>query len=236
MLVGSDYQKIEFSCFGLDLVEPNAMLGDVVLCFIALVFAFKVHKMPVQNTFFVAWRWFFILFGVGFFLGGLGHLMYNYWGVAGKYTSWYLGIISVFFIERALVSIHPNKKLLRVFNFIIIGKLILAILTASIVFVFLDLKNDPSMGLRVPSFNSTVGLLFALGCLGVFYSAVLSPKFRFFWVSVLVLIPAAFFQLMKINFHQWFDKNDASHFLLVISLLLYFNGVKGYQKHLSSDC
>jgi len=236
MLVGYDYQKIEFSFFGLDLVEPNAMFGDVILCFIALVFAFKTSKMPIQNTFFVAWRWFFILFGFGFFLGGLGHLMYNYWGVPGKYTSWYLGIVSVFFIERAMVSVYPNEKVRYFFNLLIVGKLVLAALVASAVFIFIDVKADPSLGLRAPSINSTVGLFFALGVLGFFYYKTVSFSFFFFWASVLILIPAAFFQLMKINFHQWFDRNDASHFLLAISLFFYFKGVKAYQKHLSSNC
>jgi len=236
MLIGSDYPKIDFSCFGLELLEPNAMLGDLVICIVSLFFAFKVGKMPLQNTFFVAWRWFFILFAIGFLLGGLGHLMYNYWEVSGKYASWYLGIISVFFIERAMISIHPNKTFVRVFNFVVFGKLIAAVSVASAVFVLFDLKENPSLGLRVPSFNSTVGLLFSLGFLGFFYYKKLSSVFKPFWISVLVLFPAVFFQSLKINLHQWFDKNDASHFLLAISLTLYFYGVSAYQKHLSSDC
>ncbi len=103
MLIGSDYPKIEFEAFGLDLVEPNAMYGDALICFVALFIAYKLSKMPIQNTFFKSWRYFFIIFGIGFFFGGLGHMMYNYWGLPGKYTSWYSGIFASFFIERAMI-------------------------------------------------------------------------------------------------------------------------------------
>jgi hypothetical protein len=236
MLIGSDYPKIELSLFCLDLMEPNAMLGDLVLCFLSLFFAFKVSRIPIKSTFFIAWKWFFVLFGVGFFWGGLGHLMYNYWGVAGKYPSWYLGIISVFFVERAMISIHPSERFVRALNLIVFIKLTLAIITATAVFVLLDIKTDTSVGLRVPSFNSAVGLFFSLGCLAVFYYKTISPVFILFLISAFVLVPAGFFQLMKINFHQWFDKNDASHLLLIASLFLYFCGVKAYQKHLLYNC
>jgi hypothetical protein len=47
-----------------------------------------------------------------------------------------------------------------------------------------------------------------------------------FWIAALVLLPNAFIQSQKINLHQWFDRNDFSHVLLLLSLLLYFNGIK----------
>jgi hypothetical protein len=64
MRVGSDYDKIEFKAFGLDLLEPNAMFGDTVIFFIALYIAFKIGKMPIQTSFFFYWKFFFCDFWV----------------------------------------------------------------------------------------------------------------------------------------------------------------------------
>lgn len=234
MLIGEDYPKIEFQAFGLDLVEPNAMVGDSIICAVALIIAYKLGKMPIQNTFFKSWRLFFIIFGIGFFFGGLGHMMYNYWGLPGKYASWYSGIFAAFFIERAMISIHESEKFKSIFNKIITGKLILALMGATAVFMFVDLEVDPSLGLRVPTLNTTIGLLFALGYLGFKYSKTITPGFKFLWISIIILIPTAFLQTMKISFHQWFDRNDASHILLIIGLLMYFVSIKAYQRFLST--
>ena len=35
---------------------------------------------------------------------------------------------------------------------------------------------------------------------------------------------------MKISVHPLFDRNDMSHILLVLSLILYWLGINGYQK------
>ena len=234
MLIGEDYPKIEFQAFGLDLVEPNAMLGDSIICAVALIIAYKIGKMPIQNTFFKSWKAFFIIFGIGFFFGGLGHMMYNYWGLPGKYASWYSGIFAAFFIERAMISIHSSEKFQSIFNKVISAKLVLALLGATAVFMFVDLEADPSLGLRVPTLNTTIGLLFALGYLGFKYAKAITPGFKYLWISIIILIPTAFLQTMKISFHQWFDRNDASHILLIIGLLMYFVSIKAYQQFLSS--
>lgn len=235
MLIGSDYPKIEFEAFGLDLVEPNAMIGDAIICAVALIIAYKVGKMPIQNTFFKAWKWFFIIFGIGFFFGGLGHMVYNYWGIPGKYTSWYSGIFAVFCIERAMISINSNERFVSLFNKIIGVKLFLALVGATAVFTFVDLEADPSLGLRVTTLNTTIGLLFALGYLGFRYTKQITSGFKYLWISIIILIPTAFLQTLKISFHQYFDRNDASHILLIVGLIMYYISVKAYQKHLASN-
>jgi hypothetical protein len=134
MIIGADFDKIEWSPFGLDLVEPNALIGDTILLVIALFAAFKVKKMGT-TPFFKNWYFFFVVFGIGFFLGGLGHLCYNYWGVFGKYASWYSGINSIHILELAMISIYQNKKSKKIFTIISRIKLFLALAAASAVFI-----------------------------------------------------------------------------------------------------
>jgi hypothetical protein len=51
MIIGADFPKIEFSLFGLDLVEPNAFIGDTLILAVALFFAYKTHKYLQINLF-----------------------------------------------------------------------------------------------------------------------------------------------------------------------------------------
>lgn len=235
MLIGKDFEKIEFDLFGLHLLEPNAFIGDCVILIIALYVGLKIKKLNNTKPFFIYWKWFFIVFGIGFFGGGLGHLLYNYWGLPGKYFSWYSGLVTSFLIEIAMVSIFPNKIWQKRFNYISITKLISAFIAATSIFMTVDLTEDPSKGLIIPTLNSIIGLGLTVGVLGYYYQKKIDVSFKYLWISTLILIPSAFFQAKKINFHQWFDRNDVSHVLLIISLILYYLCIKGYWKTLNSD-
>lgn len=230
MIIGKDFDKIELELFGLELLEPNAFIGDTVILFVSLYLAYRTHKLRIRTPFFIYWKWFFIVFGIGFFLGGLGHLLYNYWGLPGKYASWYSGIIASFLVEKAIVSIFPRISWRKALNTIAFIKMLLAFIAATVVFIRVDLSVDPSKGLVVPTLNSVIGLGLTLGVLGYYYQRKIDPAFRILWLSTLILIPSAVFQSMKINFHQWFDRNDVSHILLITSLLLYFMCINKYVK------
>lgn len=228
MLIGEDFQKMEFNLFGLDLLEPNAMIGDTVILVVSLMLAYKTYKISDKSEFFRYWKWFYIIFGLGFFMGGLGHALYNYWGVPGKYASWLIGIVSVVFIELALISIYPLESKRKLLSNIAIIKLILALIVEGIILASIDLSIDPSKGLIVPTVNSVIGLGLVLGGLGYYFQKAIDPCFRFLWYSTLVLIPNTVIQGMKINIHPWFDRNDFSHVLLIIGCLIYLKSIRGF--------
>lgn len=232
MLIGEDFDKIEFSLWGFNFVEPNAFIGDCLIFIVALILAFKTTKLNSTEPFFRYWRTFYLTFGIGMFFGGLGHLMFNHWGFTGKYPPWYMGIIAVFFLEKAMISIHPNSKTKVLLNKLSSIKLVLALLAASAVFIFADLNKDHAIGLRVPAINSGLGLIFSLGILGYKYMKEYGSFFKFMWYSIFIMFPSALFLAFKINIHQWFDKNDFAHMLLIVGMILYFQSIKGFAKHL----
>ena len=234
MLIGEDFDKIEFEFLGLNMQEPNTFIGDMLLFIFALFFAYKLRNLRKTGGFFNNWYLFYIIFGVGFFLGGIGHLFYTYLGIPGKTPSWYLGFFSVYFIERAMITIHSNLDLKKLFFKISNVKLVLVLIAELAVSFLVDLEADYSRAMIIPSINSTLGLVLTLGGLGYYYSKK-TPGLKFFWLSVVVQLPAAFFQIMKINIHPWFDKNDASHLLLIFGLFFYFAGIKNYHKSLKKD-
>lgn len=231
MLIGEDFDKIEWTPFGLDLVEPNAMIGDALILITSLILAYKTNSFG-DHEYFKRWKMFFAVFGVGFLFGGLGHFLFNYFGVPGKYPGWYLGIISVFVLEGAMISIYPDEKKKRLFQTLSKIKLVLALVAATLVFALVDLEPDPSVGLKVPSANTFIGLVVCLGILGAKYSSLYSKKFRLLVISIFVLLPTAIVQTMKIGFYPWFDRNDISHIFLIIGVILYFKGMSGYKEYL----
>jgi hypothetical protein len=227
MLVGKDYPKIELELFGLDLVEPNAFIGDTIILIVALVFYNKIKKQQENDSLFLKnWKLFYLWFGISFFCGGLGHLLYNYTGLIGKTPSWILGMVASFFIEQAMFSIYPKvekRKTLKQISWI---KLIVFVVLEIVVLTTFDLSQAPEKGLILPTLCSTIGLLFCLGVLGVYYQKRIHSSFRFLWYSVFILIASAIPQSLKINFHQYFDRNDISHVFLIIGLILYYQTIK----------
>jgi len=227
MLIGSDFDKIEFSFLGLDLLEPNAFIGDTLILITAITLGYKTKKINKHLPFFINWKIFFWLFGIGMFLGGIGHLMFNYFGFSGKYFPWLMGILAIYFVEKAMISLM-SIKYQSYFSKAILIKLIISLFLEILVFVFIDMSLDHSIGLRIPAINSTIGFIFALGVLGYRFSKSINPHFIWLCYSVLIMIPSGLFIALKINIHQWFDKNDFGHLILILSMLFFYKSIKSY--------
>lgn len=228
MLIGKDFEKISFDLFGYTLLEPNAFIGDLIIFIASLYYANRIVKLNQKGPFYTNWYWFNILFGTGFLIGGFSHLFFNSWGVSGKYIPWCMGIISAFFLEIAMISVFPNKKTKTLYRRLSVMKLVFVLIAALYTFISVDLSVDTTKGLMIPTANSVVGLGFGLIVLGSYYANKIDKSFRYFWISGLLLFPSAVFQALKINLHPWFDRNDVSHLLLVLSLVLYYKGIEGY--------
>ena len=235
MRIGEDFEKMEFSWFGLDLLEPNALLTDSLIAVFCIIFWAIISRQNKTFTtpFFNYWKWLFLVYGVGFFFGGLGHVMFNYWDVTGKYFPLIGGLAIPLFIEHAMISLLPEKnhKALYLTSKI---KFALAVIALTLVFLLVPGEKKIPMMLLVPSANSGIGFILASGVLGLKFAKQYTRSFYLLAASVLVMIPAAVFQAKRISFHPWFDRNDASHVLLIVTLILYYYTVQGYRKYLLS--
>lgn len=228
-MIGQDFPKIEWHFLGLDLLEPNAMIGDIVLFTTSLYIAKYIHQNLGNHSFYSNWRRFFIWFGWSFLFGGFGHLFYNYLGLWGKYPSWILGMVATYFLTTAMLSLWPKTKQKTSFERMASALLFIGMLVEVSVFISVDLSIDQSKGLFVPTLISGIGLIFSLVFLGIRYQKTMHPNFKFLWLAAMTLLPNAFIQSQKINLNQWFDRNDLSHVLLLISLLLYSHTLKTTQ-------
>lgn len=241
MKIGEDFDPVEFDLFGFHLIEPNALIGDTFIALVSFFFAYKTYQITKQYSkndinkgFFNHWKIFFIIFGVSFIGGGLGHSFFNIWGVEGKYFGWITSILAVYFIEQGMLSILPSKQR-NLFKKLSLIKLVVAEIALLSVFALADMDGNPQKGLLVPSISTGIGFITCLALLGRFYQKTITPSFKWFWISVLTMVPSAVFQGMKISVYPLFDRNDMSHILLVIALIMYWKGVSGYQRSRGFD-
>lgn len=221
-MIGQDYPKIEWQFAGLDLLEPNAMIGDLILFSTALVLAAKIKTNYPQNDFYTNWIRFYRVFGWSFLFGGFGHLFYNYLGLWGKYPSWLLGMVATYFLTKGMLSLWPNIQQKAIFKKMALVLLGIGLLSELLVFIWVDMTIDQSKGLIIPSVISGIGLIFSLVFVGIRYQRLYHSGYQYLWMAAALLFPSSIILSQKINLHQWFDRNDFSHVLLLLSLILYF--------------
>lgn len=224
-MIGLDFPKIEFVLFGLELVEPMAIITDTIMGGLSVFFGFKIMKLKKTLPFYKLWVLFFMVFGIGSFVGGIGHTFYNYLGVPGKIPSWVCGPIAIYFAERAMISLHWNDdtkaKLLKWFNI----KMVVVYLIFFYLLIVVQSVENPKLPFLPIAINTIVGMISTVGILGFKYTERLSANFKFFWLGVMIMFPSAIIFLFKINVHQWFDKNDFSHVLLTIGIIYWYLGI-----------
>lgn len=230
MIVGEDFDKMEFSLFGLDLLEPNALISDTLITVIGLIFAYKVAKnFPTNELFYRYWKLLFLFQGISFFLGGMGHVLYNYTGVWGKYFPLVTSISFILVIEHATITLLPENQ--RKIPYLLSKiKGVLAFIALTKIMFLIDVKNNLPTLLLIPSLNTTIGYFATLGFIGWKYAKKGYKSLYLLPISVLTLIPAAIAQAKKISFHPWFDRNDFSHLLIIATFFLYYYAIKGYYR------
>ncbi|MFT4600362.1 MAG: hypothetical protein ACI857_000536 [Arenicella sp.] len=237
-LIFADFDKIHFSLFGLDLLEPMALVTDSILGIISVYFGFKLKKMTSSaHPFYTYWMWFFFVFGVGAFYGGLAHIFFNYWGVVGKFGTWIAGPISIYCIEQAMIAAHPNRKTVKLLKGISFWKLVIVFAIWTAIVTMGPIHEKPAIGFLPIAINTIVGVVISAGLLGrYYYKKGLSLNYKYFVLGVVVMLPSAFIFLMKINLHPWFDKNDLSHVLLLAGIVYLYTGCRRlYKEGLNQD-
>jgi len=225
-MIGVDFPKIEFELFEMQLLEPMALITASFLGGLSVFFAYKISKIKSPLLFYKYWKLFFLLFGISIFLAGLGHTFYNQWNFYGKIPSWLFGPISIYFAEKAMISSHWDKSKKVLFNKISDSKLILVYIAWVLILFFGSNEKIATQPFLPIAINTFLGMLAFVGYLGFKYTEKFSVKFKFFWLSALIMLPTVFIFILKINVHQWFDKNDMSHILIMIGVSYFYLGVK----------
>lgn len=229
MKIGSDFDKIEWEFLGLKLLEPNALIGDLLLFTLSILFYIKIRK-EATNLFITYWSRFFLVFAISFIIGGFGHVLFNYTRIAGRIPSWFFGLITPFWIEQAMILLWPQPKTRKLLQQISLVKTVFFLfgLTAYVLVCFNSLSL--TTGMIFPTYNAVIGLGGSLGILAVIYQRRFDNNFKYLWYGALSFFPSAIIQGIKFNLYPWFDRNDLSHLLLLFGLFFYYKGLRSTQK------
>lgn len=221
-------EKIEFTLFGLQLLEPNTFITDSLLGILSLFLALKVYRIPSENMFFRYWKIFLLMFGLSTIFGGIGHLLFSYLGLPGKIPTWLFGVAAVYYIELAMISVHPQKRMIAPLRTISLIKAMMVLVILVSILAFADPGKKIYLGILVVIINTFIGAALSAGALALYYLKLgLSPCYRYYIIGVLIVLPSSLVFLMDINPFQWFDKNDISHFLLGGGIVYFYLGTAG---------
>lgn len=237
MLIGENYPKIEFELFGLDLLEPNLFITDSIIAFVALYLAFRVSKLKSKHSFNKYWSYFFLFIAITTFLGGLGHLIYNYTHIYGKIPSWFFAIVASYNLERAILTIESNEDRRVLYIKLVKYKFALALSVWLILLFFLDLSDDVNE--KIPfipvAANSGIGAIFIGIILCFKFAKSVDRNFNYIAYGTLIMVPSVFFMVLKINPSPWFTREDIGHTLMLTTYIITFIGIRKLNQSFLKD-
>jgi len=225
MIIGQDFPKLEWSFMDYIILEPNALVTDTMMALVSLYLANLLYKKRLNTTFSNRWLYFFIVFGISSFLGGLGHALFYYFGAMGKMPNWITGIVAIFLIEIAMISAIETIELRKLHERIFKFKLIAVFIIFIWVINTQPINEKPEIGFLPVAIHTIIGVFYTAGILGFKLSKTKNEAFIYFYWGVLMILPSAFFFLLKINPTNWFDKNDISHLCMTAGIIFFYKGV-----------
>lgn len=226
MLLGQDFPKIEFDFMGLTLLEPNALITDIIMGAFSLYFAISLQRNKKEHGFLKYWYYFFIFYGIGSLFGALGHAFYNYTGPQGKFPTWISGILASYFIEKAMIkSAKPLNKNNRLGKIAFV-KMILTFLIVITVISTKSFRLNHTIGFIPIAINTFIGVFISVSVISIFNMKNGFEDFKYLFYGVLVMVPSFFIFMFKLNPAQWFDKNDLSHIIIIFGITFFYIGLK----------
>ncbi len=206
-----DFKIIHFTLGGLHLQEPSTFVTDIILAIGCFVLCFKTYRLTkTDNTLFMK---FFLFLGISTLLGAFGHVLFYYSGKIGKFPSWIFASIATFFFCCAMINDLPNffnKRWNLIFWIKGILFLFLSIFFSNFIFIALD---------SILSY-----LLFGAG-FGTQLWKASRIHMKYIVYGTLVLIPSAFIFILDVNLHELFNRDDLSHFIILITIIFYYKAI-----------
>ena len=203
----------QFQLFDLSLMDPVGTGIDWLLAFECFLFAFLLKNPEGKSGF--LWKRFFQLYGVSLIFGGFSHLLYNYTGEPGKLPGWTFAIIGLAVGEFALLIALRESRIKRLLSYLVIIKFIACTFMAlySNVFIWVILST---LGFTILSAGVSISLMKS----GI-------KEYRWFIYSALTTLVLAPVFLLKVKIHPlWFNQNDLSHSIMILTFLFLYFGAR----------
>lgn len=206
-----EFKIIHFTLGGLQLQEPSTFISDLILALISFVLCFKTSKLnKIDNSFFTK---FYLFLGISTFFGAFGHTFFYYGGKIGKYPSWIFASVATFFFCHAMLNDLPdffNKRWKMIIWIKGVFLLLLSVVFSKFIYI---------------TFDSIVSYLL----FGVVFGSQLWKASRihmkYIVFGTLALIPSAFVSILDVNLHELFNRDDLSHFIIMITIVFYYKAI-----------
>jgi len=232
MLIGEDFTKIAIDFNGFTVLEPNALITDLIMGAFSIYYAIQLKKEKSKHSFLKYWYYFFLTFGIGSLCGGFAHALFTYTGPQGKFPTWISAILCAYFIEKAMIkSVNTlNKK--NILGKIAFSKMILIFLVVITVISTKAYQEKHTIGFIPIAVNTLIGVFISVAVISIYNMKKGYENFKYLLIGVLVMLPTFFIFLLKINPFQWLDKSDFSHLIIIIGNYFFYLGLRklDYQK------
>lgn len=205
--------KIHFEVWGLSLMEPMSLILNWLICILAFSYFFKLNNQP-NSDFVRYWRWFFFLFGLSTFFGGLSHFFFHYLGMPGKIPGWACSLFAISSIQYSILTNASEQVSARLRYVIFIQFFVVCTV------LFLDFR------FLWVTIHTAIGLILFLGIWsvrGVMYG---QKSLKYFLIGIMLLVCTLPFMILGIDPHLWFNRQDASHILMLGTLYCFHTGVQ----------
>lgn len=194
--------------FSIEILEPSTLITDLLLGILALFLGRKLFEIKNND-----WGYFLVFMGLSAIAGGLGHGFYYFYGIYIKMFSWILLNVSFYFAEKEtlnLLSIKNRKNLKILFVIKLILLSVLAIYFESFTYI---------------KISAIVGLLGFVMITNIIKSFHTTRKYLVY--GILISVSSVFIHWKKIAIsEEWFNHNDISHIVTIVSILYMYKGVK----------
>jgi len=211
-------QDTSIDLFGLFILEPMTAFTDFIITVLCISVCFSLRKITDNCNSIKPWILFFLLMGVSTFLGGNAHAFFSYLD-GTPYTILWLTMhlvsgLAIYFAQTAtIVSELKSFAHKRFLTFLP--------LVQYIIFSVLTLWLQDFSTVKI---NTAIGMsLILLVNLNSYHKG--SKANGYIAAGILVSFLTAAVHGTRFSFNAWFNYNDVSHVLIMISLYLMFFGV-----------
>lgn len=114
------------------ILEPYVLLSDILLSLSCFYCYFNIKsKAEAELSCEISkyWRRFFLFEGIGFFIGGMAHGFYAYFGDVLHFIGWYAAVIGVFYFTWGILKMSwekINKRHIYILFFAVLASGIMA--------------------------------------------------------------------------------------------------------------
>ncbi len=196
--------------FGLKLLQPGAFITDQLIAIATFIFYFRLKKHPQTSNY----AYFFLFMSITSFVGGFGHLLFEYTGRPLQMFGWLFNAFSIYFIEKAAIKELAQSKWKEFFSVAVFVQMVLYLIS---VFVFRNFI--------VVTINTVIGML------GLVVPVLTIQSFKkeggnFFLIVLGILLSGVPALLHKAPVSvSIFSTKELSHFILILCFYLIFIGI-----------